>query len=151
MINSFARSALIVVWFLPAGLTSAQEVRTQAPCSPVIDRTQGNVTLTFSGGCTVGIMPAQLQEIIDGVLARRAIPPELLEKSDMLSRELGVTGAALTTFFRILGENRVATEDLDAKLREIAARHLTLLKQAEGSTDDDPQVAAIKKETVAAI
>jgi hypothetical protein len=58
---------------------------------------------------------------------------------------------ALTTFFRILGENKVATEDLDAKLREVAARHLTLLKQAEGSADDDPQVAAIKTEAVAAI
>jgi tetratricopeptide (TPR) repeat protein len=109
------------------------------------------VTLTFSGGCTVGIMPAQLQEIIDSVLARRAIPPELLEKSDMLSRQLGVTDAALTTFFRILGENSVATEDLDAKLREVAARHLTLLKQAEGSSDSDPQVGVIKKEAVAAI
>ena len=52
----------------------AQEVRTQAPCSPVVDRTQGNVTLTFSGGCTVGITPGELKEIIDSVLARRAIP-----------------------------------------------------------------------------
>src|SRR5262249_24616018 len=57
----------------------------------------------------------------------------------------------LTTFFRILGERKVATEDLDARLREVAARHVTLLKQAEASADDDPQVAAIKKEAVAAI
>src|SRR5215831_6205393 len=129
----------------------AQEMRTQAPCSPVIDRTQGNVTFTFSGGCTVGITPAQLQEIMDSVLARRAVPPELLERYEMVSRQFGVTDTALTTFFRILGENRVATEDLDAKLREVAARHLTLLRQTEGSADDDPQVAAIKKEAVAAI
>ena len=59
--------------------------------------------------------------------------------------------AALTTFFRILGENKVATQDLDAKLRDIAARHLTLLKQAEASPDDDPQIAATKKQAVAAI
>ena len=45
---------------LSAAGARAQEVRTQAPCSPVIDRTQGNVTLTFSGGCTVGIAPAEL-------------------------------------------------------------------------------------------
>ena len=109
----------------------AQEVRTQAPCSPVVDRTQGNVTLTFSGGCTVGITPGELKEIIDSVLARRAIPPELLDRYEMVSRLFGVTDAALTTFFRILGEKKVATEDLDAKLREVAGRHVTILKQAE--------------------
>src|SRR5262245_47071803 len=136
---------------LSTAVLHAQEVRTQAPCSPVVDRTQGNVTLTFSGGCTVGITPAELKEIIDSVLARRAIPPELLDRYEMVSRQFGVADMALTTFFRILGENKVATEDLDAKLREVAARHVTLLKQAEASADDDPQVATIKKEAVAAI
>src|SRR5262249_55952083 len=88
---------------------------------------------------------------IDSVLAGRAVPPELLDRFETVSRAFGVTDTALTTFFRILGERKVATEDLDAKLREVAARHLTLLKQAEASADDDPQVAAIKKEAVAAI
>src|SRR5215471_13400552 len=119
MITSFARLALIAVCLVPMGLTSAQEVRTQAPCSPVIDRTQGNVTLTFSGGCTVGITLAELKDIIDSVLAQRAIPPELLDRYEMVIRQFGVTDAALRTFFRILGENKVAIEDLDSKLREI--------------------------------
>src|SRR5215831_19787834 len=138
-------------WLVLGTASPAQDVRTQAPCSPVIDRTQGNVTLTFSGGCTVGIMPAELAGIIDSVLARRAVPPELLDRFETVSRAFGVTDTALATFFRILGERKVATEDLDAKLREVAARHLTLLKQAEASADDDPQVAPIKKEAVAAI
>src|SRR5262249_17481517 len=81
----------------------------------------------------------------------RAVPPELLDRFETVSRAFGVTDTALTTFFRILGEQKVATEDLDARLREVAARHLTLLKQAEASAADDPQVAAIKKEAVAAI
>jgi tetratricopeptide (TPR) repeat protein len=129
----------------------AQNVQTQAPCSPVIDRTQGSVSITFSGGCTTGISVAELKEIIDGALARRGIPAELLDRYEMLSQRFGVTDAALGTFFLILGEKKVAAEDLDTKLREVAARHLTLLKQAEPSGDDDPQVAAIKKEAVAAI
>jgi tetratricopeptide (TPR) repeat protein len=129
----------------------AQNVQTQAPCSPVVDHTQGNVTVTFSGGCTSGITPVELKEIIDSVLAQRAIPPELLDRYEIVSRQFGVTDTALGTFFRILGEKKVATDDLDAKLREVAARHLTLLKQAEPTGDDDPQVAAIKKEAVAAI
>jgi hypothetical protein len=129
----------------------AQDVRTQAPCSPIIEGTQGNVTVNFIGGCNVDLTPAQIQKIVDSVVAGRAIPPEFFDRYEILSRGFGVTDAALTTFFRILGEKKVATEDLDAKLREIAARHLTLLKQAEASADDDPQVAAIKKEAVAAI
>src|SRR5258708_7743902 len=147
----FAPALPIVAWLLLGVPALAQDVRTQAPCSPGVDRTQGNVTVTFSGGCTVGITPAELKDIIDNVLSRRAIPPELLDQYEMLSRAFGVTDAALTTFFRVLGERKVATEDLDAKLREVAARHLTLRKQAEASPDDDPQVAAIKKEAVAAL
>ena len=57
----------------------------------------------------------------------------------------------MTTFFRILGERKVPVEDLDAKLREIAARHLTLLKQIESVPGVDPQLDALKKSAVAAI
>ncbi|HEX5079502.1 MAG TPA: tetratricopeptide repeat protein, partial [Geminicoccaceae bacterium] len=121
-------------------------MRTEAPCSPVIGRTQGNVTINISGGCTALLAPAQIRQIIDGVLAGRAIPPELLEKNEQLAQRLGVTDMAVTTFFRIMGERKVAVEDLDAKLREIAARHLTLLKQIESLPGEDPQVASLKKE-----
>jgi tetratricopeptide (TPR) repeat protein len=145
---SFAPLLLIAAWIVSAALAFAQDVRTQAPCSPAFDRTQGNVTVTFSGGCNLGATPAELQDIISNVLGRRAVSLDLY---DNVSRALGVTDSALTTFFRILGENKVATEDLDAKLREIAGRHLALLKQAEPSADDDPQVAAIKNQAVAAI
>jgi cobalamin biosynthesis protein CbiG len=37
------------------------------------------VTVTFTGGCTVGITPARLKDIIDSALAQRAIPPERLD------------------------------------------------------------------------
>ena len=129
--------ALIAAWVVALASASAQGVRTEAPCSPVIDRTQGNVTINFTGGCTAGITPAQLQQIIDDVLNKRAIP---LESFEELAQRFGVTRMAVTTFFRILGEQNVAVEDLDAKLREIAARHLTLLKQVEPLSGEDPQV-----------
>ena len=134
----------------PLASASAQGVRTEAQCSPVIDRTQGNVTINFTGGCTAGITPAQIQQIIDDVLTGRAVP-ELLESYERLAQRFGVTRMAVTTFFRVLGERNVAVEDLDAKLREIAARHLTLLKQVETLPGEDPQVASLKKEAVAAI
>ncbi len=143
--------ASAVAAFLAVASAGAQEVRTQAPCSPVIDRTQGNVTINFSGGCTVGVTPAQLQEIIASIQAGRSVPPELLDRYEQISQKFGVTDAAVVNFFRILGENKVATGDLDAKLREIAAQHLTLLKQAAAQAGDDPQVAALKQQAVAAI
>ena len=68
-----------------------------------------------------------------------------------LAQRFGVTDTAVTTFFRILGERKVPVEDLDAKLREIAARHLTLLKQVESLSGEDPQLDALKKSAVAAI
>ena len=151
MIRLYGVSAFVAAWLASMASAGAQETRTQAPCSPVIDRTQGSVTLNFSGGCTVGITPAQLKDIIDSVLAGRAIPPELLDRYEGISRQFGVTDTAVTNFFRILGANKVAIEDLDAKLREIAARHLTLLKQTETQGGDDPQVAALKKEAAGAI
>jgi hypothetical protein len=75
MKQRFLRLTISAMWLLCAIASYAQDVQTQAPCSPVVDRTQGNVTNIFNGGCTVGITPAQLQDIIDNVLARRAIPP----------------------------------------------------------------------------
>jgi tetratricopeptide (TPR) repeat protein len=143
--------ALIAAWVGALASANAQGVRTEAPCSPVIDRTQGNVTINFTGGCTAGIAPAQLQQIIDDVMSRRSIPPDLLEKYEQLGQRFGVTDMAVATFFRVMGERKVPTEDLDAKLREIAARHLTLLKQVETVPGADPQLDALKKSAVAAI
>lgn len=139
----------IVIAFC-AGLSAAaaQNVRTEAPCSPVIDRTQGSVTITFTDGCTAGISPEQIQQIINDVQNKPAAPPESVEE---LARRLGVTDAALATFLRILGERKVSAEDLDAKLREIAARHLMLLKQIEAPPGEDPQVGSLRKEAMAAI
>jgi tetratricopeptide (TPR) repeat protein len=151
MIRFYGVSAFVAAWLASLASAGAQETRTQAPCSPVIDRTQGSVTINFTGGCTVGITPAQLKDIIDSVLAGRAIPPELLDRYEGISRQFGVTDAAVTNFFRILGANKVAIEDLDAKLREIAAQHLTLLKQTKSQEGDEPQVAALKQEAVGAI
>src|SRR5262245_54144230 len=144
----------LIAWVVALASANAQGVRTEAPCSPVIERTQGvitNVTVNFVGGCTAGITQAQLQQIIDDVLARRAIPPELLEKHEQLSQRFGVTDMALRTFFRRLGEGNVAVEDYDAKLREIAALHMTMREQVKPRPGDAPKVQALKKRAVAAV
>jgi len=149
--HRLAPLAIAAALLLPAGAVHAQQTQTKAPCSPVTDHTRGDEAITFSGECTAGIAPADMEKIVGSVLDRNAIPPELLDYFRAISRSFGVTDTVLTAFFRILGENKVAAGDLDAKLREIAGRHLTLLKQAEAFADDDPQVAALRKDAVAAI
>ena len=119
--------ALIAAWVVSSS-ANGQSVRTEGPCSPVIDRTQGNVTINFAGGCTAGLSPTQMQEIKDAVAAGLVVP---LGQFQALGQQFGVADTAVTNFFRILGEQKVPIEDLDAKLREVAARHVTLLRQVE--------------------
>ncbi|WYD80677.1 MAG: hypothetical protein V8K32_15350 [Candidatus Electrothrix gigas] len=65
--------------------------------------------------------------------------------------ELAVTDAALTNFFRILEEQQVPRNDLDAKLREIAAAHKELLAQVEAIQSKDPEVLRLKDEAKQAV
>jgi hypothetical protein len=92
MTTSFARLLLIFVWFFSTASAFPQELKTRGPCSLIIDRTQCSVMLAINGGCTRCISPAELRDIIENVLARRAlaIEAELLDSYEMLSRMLGV-------------------------------------------------------------
>ncbi|MCI5177918.1 MAG: hypothetical protein D3911_01090 [Candidatus Electrothrix sp. AW3_4] len=65
--------------------------------------------------------------------------------------ELAVTDAALASFFKILEEQPVPRSDLDAKLREIAARYKELLHEVEAVQSTDPQVVKLKSEAKQAI
>jgi hypothetical protein len=67
---SVAPTILLVAWVVSAASAGAQDVRTQAPCSPVIDRTQGNAIVSFSGACTVGFTPAELKNLVEIVLTQ---------------------------------------------------------------------------------
>ncbi len=137
----------VAVW-VALSSASSETVRTDAPCSPVVEGTRGNVTINFTGGCTQGFSPAQLQQVVNDVLNKRTVP---LESFQELSQRFGVSDMAVTTFLRILGERKIPIEDLDSKLREIAARHLTLLKQIESLPGEDPHVETLKKDAVEAI
>jgi hypothetical protein len=66
MKRRFWSAAIATASLFWVSTSHAQEVKTQAPCSPVVDRTQGNVTVTFSGAAALSeITPAQLNDIID--------------------------------------------------------------------------------------
>src|SRR5256885_15175126 len=111
--------AAAIALVLNAASAAAEDARTQSPCSPIIQNARGNVSVTFSGGCTTGITPEQLREIIDSIQVGRAIPAELLDRYERLSQRFGVTDTAVKNFFQLLGEQNVASEDLDSRLRQV--------------------------------
>jgi tetratricopeptide (TPR) repeat protein len=76
------------------------------------------------------------------------VQPEVFAK---YAEELGVTKAALTSFFKILEQEKVPLGDLDSKLREIAFQHKELLLRFESVQSDDSEVRNLKVEAKNAI
>ena len=76
------------------------------------------------------------------------IPPEDFQR---VSGELGVTQAALASFFKILEKQKVAPEDLDSTLREFAKRYQQLEEDLKGFTSEDPEVAALREQAHTAL
>jgi tetratricopeptide (TPR) repeat protein len=97
---------------------------THGPHSPAISGVQGDVNITYG-------IPA--------------------EQYGRLAAELAVTDAALKSFFNILEQQRVAPEDLDSTLRDIAKRYKELQDQLRAFTSDDPEVSALKQEASQAL
>jgi Tfp pilus assembly protein PilF len=83
--------------------------------------------------------------IVGGV---HGISPEDFQK---VSAELGITQAALASFFKILEKQKVAPEDLDSTLRDFAKRYKQLEEDLERYTSDDPEVAALREQARAAL
>ncbi len=82
------------------------------------------------------------------VAVNYGIPPALFAE---YAGKLAVTEAALASFFKILEEQQVPLDDLDSKLREIAAQHKELLARLETVQSADPEVQRLKAEARQAI
>ena len=98
------------------------------------------ITQTVTGGSTGVIQTG------DGTIHITSIEGISEEKLQALSEELGVTKAALKSFFEILGQKQVPPEDLDSTLRKIAERYQTLDQKLATFTSDDPVIQALKNE-----
>src|SRR5882724_3655573 len=68
------------------------------------------------------------------------------EEHTRLAKELGVTQSALESFFKILQQKHVPPEDLDSKLREVAASYKRLQAQLQQFLSEDPTVTALRRE-----
>lgn len=72
---------------------------------------------------------------------------------DMFSEELGVTRAAVDSMMAILKEQEVPPEQLEAKLKEIAERHVELTEKLHqlSTSNDEPEVAKRREQAAEAI
>ena len=68
------------------------------------------------------------------------------EQYQRLAEELGVTRSALRSFFKILEQQQVPSEDLDHTLRQIATSYKDLHARLQRFTSDDPAVLALKEQ-----
>ena len=78
----------------------------------------------------------------------------LAEQMEALSAELGTTKDALNGMFEILAEQKeLPVDQLEAKLREIAERHveLTRLWQALPKSNDDPEITLRREQATQAL
>ncbi|XCN73680.1 MAG: tetratricopeptide repeat protein [Candidatus Electrothrix aestuarii] len=73
------------------------------------------------------------------------------ERFEELRDHLSITDLALRNFFKILEEQQIPRDDLDAKLREIAATHKDLLTRLATVQSEDPEVQRLKQEAKQAI
>jgi len=87
------------------------------------------------------LLRQNLESVVSGLLG------------DAFSEELGVTKAAVETMLAILKEHEVPSEQLEAKLKEIAERHVALTERlhAISCSNDEPEVAQKREQAAQAI
>ena len=120
--------------FAPSGSSEQPAPAVTARRGGVASGRDINITQTSPGTLVVG-----------GV---HGISPEDFQK---VSAELGVTQAALASFFKVLEKQKVASEDLDSTLRSLAKRYKQLEEDLKRYTSDNPEVAALREQARAAL
>ncbi|MGI9501950.1 MAG: hypothetical protein ACR2RE_02690, partial [Geminicoccaceae bacterium] len=105
----------------------------------------GSLGSTFSAYETVDefrtLLRQNLESVVNGLLG------------DAFSAELGVTKAAVETMLAILKEQEVPPQQLEAKLKEIAERHVALTEKLHelSRSNDEPEVAQKREQAAEAI
>ena len=94
------------------------------------------------GDVVFGIPRATFQGLLDALASEDSAQAGRLQA---LSVDLQVNRCATASFLRILGEREVPVEQLHARLREIAERHLGLVGQLRALTTQDPEIEALRK------
>jgi hypothetical protein len=116
------------------------DARTAGACSPIVIGVGGNVTI--NNNCPIGLTEQDLERVRDAV--RGGLAADFTGQIGELSARLGVTRTAIETFLRLLGERQVPIEDLDARLRELAARYLRFSQVLAAVGSSDPGIQSLR-------
>ena len=130
---------------------AGQSVSTSGPCASVTQYTGKSVFITYNGGCNTGFSALEVQKIVDAINSGQSVPKEFADRYDALTKEFGVTDAALATFFRVLGERKVPIEQLNESLQRIAGEHNDLLRKIASLSGNDPQSNELRKQATTAV
>jgi len=105
----------------------------------------GSLTASFATYETIEAFREVLRQHVDSVVSG------LLGQG--YSEELGVTKAAVATMLAILKEQQVPPDQLEAKLKEIAERHLELTQRlhALSKSNDEPEITKRRERAAEAI
>jgi hypothetical protein len=125
--------------------------QTSGPDSPAIAGVQGSVTVAREVNVTASGSGTAIMNTGPGSVHVTTTQGISVEEHERLSRQLGVTESALTSFFKILEQQQVPSEDLDRTLRDIAKRYKDLQEQLRTFTSDDPAVVALKRDAIKAL
>ena len=118
----------IALYFL--GQKSTQQTNSQPTIQPTVFG-KNNITALNLGSGTVNITH------IDGID---------LKEHQAIAKQLGVTEAALNSFFKILEQRAIPPEDLDSTLRTIAERYKALDEKLKTFASNDSTVQALKEQ-----
>ena len=105
----------------------------------------GSLTRSFATYETIDAFRELLRQHLDSVVSGFL--------GQEFSEELGVTKAAVGTMLEILKEQQVPPDQLEAKLKEIADRHLELTQRlhALSRSNDEPEIAKRREQAAEAI
>ena len=135
---AFTVGMVLLLW-MPSLIT-----QWQTPPAPSSDKgTPGAVT---AGRNVFMNAPGGVIHTGEGSISVTNIQGIAGEEHARLAKELGVTQSALTSFFKILEQQHVPPEDLDSKLREVAASYKRLQNQLQQFLSEDPTVMALRRE-----
>ncbi|MGB5834984.1 MAG: hypothetical protein WBG92_23780 [Thiohalocapsa sp.] len=124
-----------------AGFVHFDEATTAAAPTVTVSADRGGVAVGGDVTATAEAGGAAVVQTGPGTVNLNMFSPSTMEEI----KRLGVTEAALLSFFKIMEQQQVPPKELDSTLREIAKRYKELEQQLAYFTSDDPEVVALKE------
>ncbi|RTR18398.1 tetratricopeptide repeat protein, partial [Azospirillum griseum] len=144
-----SRLATLLIGAALVSLVPAVVIAAPSSTAQNITADHGGIVVNGNVGGSVGLTPVALKELMIEYARQDSAA---VQEVKALSKQLGVTEAALGGFFKTLEQNDVPPEQLAVRLSEIARDHKKLLAEVRlFRGEDDPDVARLSADAEAAL